>query len=253
MLRGALIGILGLVPAATGAHEEVTGWYMMLQDDRHKGYDVTETGLVPVYPEDFRCSVLTSLYASWVDVDGTEREEEHTGVDGGEAGDAILSPAPGEVVRAWVSDWGWGKEGSLLIRHSREDLNLGSDHAPHYYSEFDHLNYKDIKAFQPGERVARGQKLAEVWFPGGNRDYLPEVHWEVWEVPRESLTKWKKNRFGRPRWKNRTARLIDPLYLLSRQVAPTAAGEVMVQPFVSGSDYSKFSGFTYILPCLPTE
>jgi hypothetical protein len=80
-------------------------------EDRLKGYDITETGLRPVYPRDRACSRLTSLYASWIDVDGTRRDEKHSGIDGGRLGDAVLAPAPGTVRRVWVADWGQGHGG----------------------------------------------------------------------------------------------------------------------------------------------
>src|SRR5256885_17138510 len=68
-------------------------------EDKLKGYDITETGLRPRYPSDFLCSPLTSFYASWIDVDGSRRAEPHSGVDGGHLGDAVLAPAPGVVRR----------------------------------------------------------------------------------------------------------------------------------------------------------
>src|SRR5579871_2268391 len=46
-------------------------------EDKLKGYDITSTGLRPRYPKDYACSALTSLYASWIDVDRTRRDEHH--------------------------------------------------------------------------------------------------------------------------------------------------------------------------------
>ena len=41
-------------------------------DDAHlKGYNIKPTGLSPVYPAGYECSRLTSLCASWIDVDGS--------------------------------------------------------------------------------------------------------------------------------------------------------------------------------------
>ena len=122
--------------------------------------------LTPEYPLDRDCSPLTSLYLSWDDVDGTKRSEPHSGVDGGRLGDAILAPAAGVVIAVWRADWGWGLEGALMIRHSREDLGLtgGPDF---YYSEFDHLRYDEIRNIRVGKRVKRGERLATVNRPGG--------------------------------------------------------------------------------------
>ena len=109
---------------------------------RMEGYDLHKTGLIPRYPDDYNCSPLTSLYASWDDVDGTRRDEVHSGVDGGRLGDPILAPASGEIRAAWKANWGWGEEGALLLRHTREELGL--QHGPEFfYSEFDHLRLRD--------------------------------------------------------------------------------------------------------------
>jgi murein DD-endopeptidase MepM/ murein hydrolase activator NlpD len=213
-----------------------------------KGYRVSATGLRPEYPRGYACSPLTSLYASWLDVDGTRRDDIHTGVDGGRLGEAILSPAPGVVRAAWEANWGWGQEGSLIIRHAREDLNIDSGPA-YYYSVFDHVKYSEIRKFRLGQRVKRGQTLGTVYRPGGKHFFLPEVHWEVWEVDNDDTLKWKTNKFGAPDWRSKSARLIDPLYLMALQVPLRDEKFVRIQPFEAGRDFSEFRGFTYILPC----
>jgi hypothetical protein len=221
------------------------------QDDQSpKGYDITPTGLSPAYPAGYECSPLTSLYASWIDVDGSMRDEKHSGVDGGRLNDEILAPAPGTVRAVWKADWGWGREGALLIVHTREELGL-EDGPAFYYSEFDHLTYREASAFTVGQKIARGERLARVSRPGGNEQYLEEVHWEVWEVEDDSTLKGRRGDKGTKFWTNATARLIDPLYLLSRQTPPDENGRVIVTPYVRGQDYKNFRGFTYILPCRP--
>jgi murein DD-endopeptidase MepM/ murein hydrolase activator NlpD len=135
-----------------------------------------------------------------------------------------------------------------MIKHSGEDLNLGTE-APVYYSEFDHLKFDDVKDFSAGQRISRGQVIGRVYRPGGHKKYLPEVHWEVWEVGNDGDLFWKTNKFGGKFWFNKTARLIDPLYLLSRNTPPSHNGRVTLTPFVNGDNYDGFRGFTYILPC----
>jgi murein DD-endopeptidase MepM/ murein hydrolase activator NlpD len=213
-----------------------------------KGYDIKPTGLTPVYPKGYACSPLTSLYASWIDVDGTRRKEQHSGVDGGHLGDPVLAPASGTVRRAWVADWGWGHEGALLVIHTREDLNLttGPDL---YYAAFYHLKYSDVSALKEGQRIARGQRLASVFRPGGKRIYLPEVHFEVYEVGDDTKFFWGRMKVGTPYFDNPSAHLIDPLYMLSLEVRPTEDREVLIQPFEGGRNYDSFKGFTYFLPC----
>jgi murein DD-endopeptidase MepM/ murein hydrolase activator NlpD len=215
-----------------------------------KGYDITPTGLEPRYPAGLTCSPLTSLYASWIDVDGTRRTEPHSGVDGGRLGDPIVAPGPGTIRAVWEADWGWGREGALLIRHSPRQLNL-RDRAAYYYSEFDHLRYDDISGLKAGQKISRGDLLAYVFRPGGNAEYRPEVHWEVWEIGAGDDLSWSTNKYGGKYWINETARLIDPLYMLARNTPPAAHGEVAIAPFVENKTYAAFKGFTYILPCWP--
>jgi murein DD-endopeptidase MepM/ murein hydrolase activator NlpD len=225
----------------------VSGWYGIGAGGMKKGYGIRETGLVPVYPAGYACSALSSLYGSWIDIDGTRRDEVHSGVDGGELGEPILAPASGTVKAVWEADWRWGKEGALVLAHTAEDLNL-SGGAPFYYSVFDHLKYDDIKHWRVGDKVARGDELARVFRPGGKAKYLPEVHWEVWEVDDDHLT-WVTNRYGAPEWRNESAQLIDPLYMLGLHAPPRDRTSVEIVPFESARDYSGFRGFTYIFQC----
>jgi len=213
-----------------------------------KGYDIASTGLQPSYPRDYACPPLTSLYGSWIDVDGTRRKERHSGVDGGRLGDPILAPAPGRVRRVWVADWGEGREGAVLLIHTREDLNL-TDGPKFYYSEFDHLRYSDVSNLKDGQQIARGDPIARVFRPGGRSIYLPEVHFEVYEVDDDKALVWRVNAHGTEFFTNPKSRLIDPLYLLSLEVRPNARREAPIQPFETKRDYSGFKGFTYFLEC----
>lgn len=216
-----------------------------------KGYDISPTDLLPAYPSGYDCSPLTSLYASWIDVDGTRRDERHSGIDGGRIGEPVLAPAPGIVLAVWKANWQWGKEGALLIRHTREDLNL-DEGPPFYYSAFYHLKYADVRKYNSGDPIARGQKLAKVNRPGGKSIYLPEVHLEVYEVEDDNATTWSKNKYGAPDWDNDTARLIDPLYLMALDTPPADGVHVEVTPFQDDADFGNFRGFSYILPCQRT-
>ena len=213
-----------------------------------KGYDIASTGLQPSYPRNYMCPPLTSLYASWIDVDGTRRKERHSGVDGGRLGDPVLAPAPGKVRRVWVADWGEGHEGAVLLRHTREDLNL-TDGPRFYYSEFDHVKYSDVSSLKEGQRIERGERIGQVFRPGGKSIYLPEVHFEVYEVDDDEALKWRVNERGTEFFTNPTSRLIDPLYLLSLEVRPNSQLEAPIQPFETDRSYRGFKGFTYFLQC----
>lgn len=210
--------------------------------------DMKRKGLIPKYPADRSCSPLTSLYMSWIDVDGSKRDEPHSGIDGGRLHDPILAPAAGVVIAVWEADWGWGSEGALMIRHSKADLGL-QDGPDYYYSEFDHLQYEEIRSIAEGKQVKRGEQLATVFRPGGKRQYPPEVHWEVWAIDDDSATKWSENEFGGRDWVNRTGHLIDPLSMLSLNAPPRTDGRIDIPAFDRRRDYREFRGFTYILPC----
>lgn len=239
-----------LVASILGAYFTVVLTALAVENgDWKKGYDITKTGLTPRYPSDISCSPLTSFYASWDDVDGTRRDEPHSGVDGGRLGDPILSPAPGHVVALWRANWGWGEEQALLIRHTKQELKLNGQQALVYLSEFDHLNVNEPINLAPGEPIDRGQKLATVFRPGGQNAYLPEVHWEVWEAAANSALTWHQNKFGGRYWTDPSARLVDPLYMMSLKDTVREDLNVDIHPYNPESDYSRFVGFTYILPC----
>jgi murein DD-endopeptidase MepM/ murein hydrolase activator NlpD len=243
----AACGITAMMHPHDGRGSEIKP--MDVQDSRPKGVGITPTGLEPAYPPEFSCPKLTSLYASWMDVDGTRRTEQHSGVDGGQLGDWILAPASGSVKAAWVADWGWGREGALLLEHDRSDVNL--DSGPEiYYSEFDHLRIDEIKRFQVGHRVKRGQRLARVFRPGGSKDYLPEVHWEVWQAAKGGDFEWSTNKHGGAFWTDNSAELIDPLYMLALESPLSTDSSVLIRPFDPAVDYRHHRGFTYIFQCV---
>ena len=146
--RALLVAMLGAVASLWRVWHVCACSRGLAQGLRHH-----RDGLLPSYPDG--CSPLTSLYASWTDVDGSQRDEAHSGVDGGRLGEPIFAPGPGEVRAVWVADWGWGKEGALLVRHSAKELNL-DEGAEYYYSAFDHINYDEIEAF-PGRPAHRAR------------------------------------------------------------------------------------------------
>ena len=245
----ALSHFTGAACDVSTAHEIVAADGGPVSDEL-KGYGRKPTGLEPVYPEDVPVPRLTSLYGSWTDVDGSMRDEAHSGVDGGDLGDMILSPARATVVASWVADWGWGEEGALLLLHTRSDLNL-SRGASFYYSAFYHLNADDVSGLREGDVVERGQVFARVWRPGGKRRYLPEVHWEVYEVDDPEVLYWVTNEQGYPAWDNDTSELIDPLYLM-RPPRPTGNRlQVPIFPCDSGRKGVTYSGFSELLAPAP--
>ncbi|HRY06071.1 MAG TPA: peptidoglycan DD-metalloendopeptidase family protein [Hyphomicrobiaceae bacterium] len=240
-LRFMLGVLLTLGLAWAGARAEA--------DSSHseEGIEVESTGLVPIYPDDYSCSPLTSLYASWIDVDGSRRDEQHTGVDGGRLGEWVVAPADGTVRAVWRSNWGWGWEGSLILKHTGQEAGI-KEGASLYYSVFDHLDYGEIRHFKVGQHIARGERLGRVHRPGGVSDYLPEVHWEVWQTSRDEI-RWLTNEHGGQTWFNPTATLIDPLAMLQMAGEPSDSKNVIIVPYTSCRSQGGCQGFTYILPC----
>ncbi len=239
----ALFAALLLLPAG-GATVAQTDF---VPEDAYK-----HRSLTPVYPPDRACSPLTSLFSSWDDVDGAKRDQPHSGVDGGRLGEPVLAPAPGKIIAVWRADWGWGPEGALMIRHTKKDLGLTSG-PDYYFSEFDHLRYDEIRHIRIGKRVKRGEVLAHVYRPGGDPQYLPEVHWEVWSIRDDDETDWNVNEYGGKSWTNETGHLVDPLFMMSLNNSARRDNKVAIVPFDAKHDYRGFRGFTYILPCPPLK
>ena len=185
-----------------------------------------------------------------MDLDGTRRDERHVGIDVGELGDIVLAPAAGVITAIWETDHGWGKDWNVLISHSAADLNM-PDPTITYYSEFDHLQLGDIKHLSAGNAVMRGKNIGLVRHPGGNPQFRPETHWEVYEVAtaqRHDLT-WEVDENGTEYWWNGSADLIDPLFLMSRNQTEPVDGTVDIVPFDSDADFRDFRGFTYPILC----
>ena len=84
LAASAITGFGPVRPSRAAA--EIPPMVKHAQEDKLKGFDITYTGLKPTYPKEFICSPLTSLYASWIDVDQTRRDELHSGIDGGRRG-----------------------------------------------------------------------------------------------------------------------------------------------------------------------
>jgi murein DD-endopeptidase MepM/ murein hydrolase activator NlpD len=208
--------------------------------DSLEGFDASPTILRPVYPDTHRCARITSLYGSWIDLDGTRRDVRHEGIDIGEFGGIVLAPSSGVIMAVWETDHGWGKDWSVLIGHADRDL-ASHDPTIAYYSEFDHLRSDDIDHLRVGDSVARGQEIGVVRHPGGDPQFRAEVHWEVYAVAtarRHDLT-WDVDGNGNETWWNGSADLIDPLLAMSRGQAGPVDGGVEIVPFEPGVEPSR--------------
>jgi len=206
-------------------------------------------GLHPAFPPGYSCPPITSYFASWLDVDGSRRDEVHEGIDLGNWGDVILAPADGTVMAVWATDVGYGPEWNLLISHTAADMGLEGDTV--YLSEFDHLG-ADVSALQAGQQLARGQKIATVQVPGGVRSYIPETHWETYRLPaaRMGETYWADNGLDRGflTWFNPYAELTDPLSLMALHQESRKNAKIIA--YDATRSFQGFAGFTYPLACI---
>jgi hypothetical protein len=73
----------------------------------------------------------------------------------------------------------------------------------------------------------------------------------VWEADAAAHLMWRTNKFGGRYWLIQSARLVDPLYMLSLNGVVHDDLNVDITPYQPNVDYSNFIGFTYILPCHP--
>ena len=218
-----------------------------------QGFDpesgIPQGGLHPVFPKGFTCPPITSYYASWLDVDGTRREDVHEGIDLGNWGDAILAPADGTVVAVWATDVSYGPEWNLLISHKAAEMGLDGDMV--YFSEFDHLG-ADVSALHAGQTLERGQKIASVQVPGGVRSYIPETHWETYRLPasRVGETYWADNGLERGflTWFNPYAVVVDPLSLMALHQEDRKKANIIA--YDVARNFDNFVGFTYPLACV---
>jgi len=210
------------------------------------------TELTPVYPENFACGPITSLFGSMTDLDHSRRSEPHVGIDLGNRGDVVIAPADGVIRAIWRVEHGWGDDWNVLLLHAPADLNLPGQ-AVVYFTEFDHLRRDDIAHLTVGARVRRGDRIGVVRHPGNNAQFRAEVHLEVYEVPanRQDEMTWHTDG-GFRYWVNHAARLIDPLSLLAQHQREIVDGHVEIVPYHATGDYRAFRGFIYPLSC-PNE
>ena len=203
--------------------------------------------LRPLYPEGMSCGLITSFFGDLRDLDGSRRDVAHEGIDLGRIGDRIISPADGKVTAIWPVDHGWGRDWNLLMTHSADDLNF-SDANLACYTEFDHLQERDLRHLRIGQRVRRGDPIGIVRHPGDAKIFRAEVHMETYFVPRSALQNlvWRTEN-GWRYWWNGAATLVNPLELFH---PAGQKGKVLIPLYEGGAD---FVGMMYPLDCLGTR
>ncbi len=207
--------------------------------------------LTPAYPADLGCGRISSLFGDPTDLDGSPRPEPHEGIDLGDFGDLVIAPADGLVRAVWRVEHDWGDDWNLLLVHSPGDLSL-PDSGLVYFTEFDHLQRRDLGRLEAGSRLRRGDRIGRVRHPGNDPRFRAELHVEVYEVPaaRQDELSWRTD-LGFRYWLLPSARLVDPLAMMALHQEEVLAGRVQVVPFWPGTDYRGFKGLTYPLACPP--
>lgn len=203
----------------------------------------------PVYPPNMRCSRISSLFGSMLDLDGSKRDTAHTGIDLGVFGDVVIAPADGMIGKIWPVNHGWGTDWNLLIFHTSRDLNL-PDSQFIYYTEFDHLQRQDMPNIKAGDRVQQGEKIGIVRHPGNRHQFRAEIHMEVYKLPlaQHLQTVWRNDN-GFIYWWNPSANLVDPLEMLSKHIAHFTGKGVDIPLFKPATASRRFKGFVYPLRC----
>lgn len=136
------------------------------------------TGCVARYPKG--ANYIISDYLSSTGVNGGTRSERHKGIDfGGKIGTPILAAADGLVVMSGDTLPG-GK--TVIIDHGQD-----SD-GSYIKSEYVH---NDKNLVNEGDRVKRGQKIAELGVTGRNSGGIPHLHFEVKRVDVSEGGFWK--------------------------------------------------------------
>ncbi len=140
-----------------------------LEGLRERGLE--PTGIEPIYPKDADCPRADSFFASRTRGDGSYRNNRfnhgyHAGLDiPAPAGTPILAMADGMVVaKKEDSSDGIGGIG-IVIQHAPPDTGL----PVWLYSRYKHL--KEMPALAIGERVKRGQRIAETGATGTTGGY----------------------------------------------------------------------------------
>jgi len=203
----------------------------------------------PLYPAGMACGKISSPFGDLRDLDGSRRKAPHTGIDLGNHGDVVIAPARGTLVAIWAVHHPWGRDWNLLMRHTTQDLNLPTRPVV-YYSEFDHLQRKDIPPFEPGQTLAQGTPIGIVRHPANAPRFRAEVHLEVYEIPLQDLsdTTWH-NDHGFRYWWNDAAKLIDPLTMMGHHMTQGQGKGVAPAMFQPGKTRPDFPGFVYPLAC----
>lgn len=223
---------------------------VLLQSAQARDTDANVVTFVPVYPQVMRCGQISSRFGSMRDLDGSLRGAPHDGIDLGAFGDVVIAPADGVIGAIWRADHTWGNDWNILMIHTANDLNL-PENSVVYYTEFDHLQRKDMQDLEVGKRLQRGDPVGVVRHPGNNSRFRAEVHMEVYELPanRQSDTEWRNNA-GFRYWWNASAKLIDPLEMLSKHMASITDRHVKLTMYEPGTIPGGFRGFVYPISCL---
>lgn len=84
---------------------------------------------------------------------------------------AVLTALDGEVVsvqnNAGIGDYG----PTIILKHTLNKCK--------FYTLYGHLSFKSVKDLQIGQKVKKGQKIAELGEPSENGDYAPHLHFQI--------------------------------------------------------------------------
>lgn len=139
----------------------------------------TSQGVKVIYPPDFSCYKIAygGDFGERFNMRGLERAIPHPGVD--ILGKIVIAPADGTVrVINYINEYGY----QVSLSHTEEDLDIAGAYSITWFSHLKKSNGQNsaLKYVKIGQRVKKGQPIAE---PGNTGEWagpIEHLHWTVY-------------------------------------------------------------------------
>lgn len=110
--------------------------------------------------------------ASPIGIEGTEPRRLHLGIDiWGKPLTPVKAPLDG-IVHSFANNDAYGDYGAtIILSHQVEGIS--------FYTLYGHLSLASIKNLQEGQRVRKGDVIAEMGIPAENGSWPPHLHFQI--------------------------------------------------------------------------